>query len=91
MLVGTLLGDASMPLQRGQPRLNVTFAQTIARADYVQHLYSVFYNFVGTPPRVKNLRGGGARDRQCMWFQTYSHPEFKLYDEIFYPAHEYKG
>ena len=76
-----------MPLQRGNPRLNVLFAQTIVRADYIQHLYSVFYNFVCTPPRVKNIRGGGARDRKCMWFQTYSHPEFKFYDE----AHEYKG
>jgi len=82
VLVGTLLGDASMPLQRGNPRLNVLFAQTIVRADYIQHLYSVFYNFVGTPPRVKNIRGGGARDRKCMWFQTYSHPEFKFYDEM---------
>ena len=33
-------------------------------------------DFVGTPPRVKNIRGGGARDRQSLRFRTYSHPDF---------------
>ena len=47
VLVGTLLGDASIPLYRGKPRLNVKFAQKSASADYIQHLYSVFYNPVG--------------------------------------------
>lgn len=47
--------------------------------------------FVGAPPRVQNIRGGGARDRQCIRFQTYSHPDFKFYDELFYPMHENKG
>ena len=42
-------------------------------------------DFVGAPPRVENIRGGGARDRQSIEFQTYSHPEFKFYDDLFYP------
>ena len=42
VLICTLLGDASMPLYRGKPTLRVEFGQTIARADYVQHLYSIF-------------------------------------------------
>ena len=51
VIVGTLLGDACMPLDRGKaraarwkPRFCVKFA---ASADYIQHLYSVFYNPVG--------------------------------------------
>ena len=91
VIVGTLLGDASIPLDRGKSKLRVQFAQTIASADYIQHLYDLFKDVVGTPPRVYNIRGGGARDRQSIWFKTYSHPEFKFYDEIFYPIHEYKG
>ncbi len=91
VLVGTLLGDASLPLRKGQPLLSVKFEQNIARADYIQHLYSVFYNFVGTPPQVRNIRGGGAQDRQSVWFRTYAHPDFKFYDSLFYPAHEHKG
>ena len=42
-------------------------------------------DFVVTPPRVYNIRGGGARDRQCIRFKTYSHPEFKLYYDLFLP------
>ena len=73
VIVGTLLGDASIPLTKGKSKLHVKFAQNIAKADYIQHLYSVFYNFVGTPPQLQNIRGGGARDRQCMLFRTYGH------------------
>jgi len=73
-----------MPLYRGKPKLHVKFGQCIARAEYIQHLYSIFYDFVGTPPQVRNIRGGGARDRQQIRFKTYSHPEFKFYDDLFY-------
>lgn len=90
VLVGTLLGDASMPLDRGRPGLRVQFAQTIARENYIWHLYDIFQNFVGTPPRVQNIRGGGARDRQCIRFLTYRHPDFQFYDDLFYPVDENK-
>ncbi len=88
VIVGTLLGDACLPLQNGKrvggaPRFCVQFEQNIA--DYVHYLYDK--NFTGTPPRVKNLRGGG----QSVWFRTYGNPEFKFYDSLFYPIHEYKG
>ena len=91
VIVGTLLGDACMPLDRGKPRVvRRTFAQKSASADYIQHLYSGLRSaprttfghppslsrsgdFVGTPPQVLNIRGSGARDRQCMWFRTYGH------------------
>ena len=76
VIVGTLLGDASLSLRRGIPKLSVEFEQNLARADYIKHLYDLFYNFSGTPPRVKNIRGGGenqARNRKSLRFQTYSH------------------
>jgi len=62
---------------------------------YIQFFITRSGNFVGTPPRVKNIRdtrgAGPTRVYKSLRFQTYSHPEFKLYDEIFYPADEYKG
>ena len=48
-------------------------------------------DFVGTPPRVKKIRGGGARDRQSIYFKTYGHSEFKFYDSLFYLDYKYKG
>ena len=43
VIVGTLLGDACIPLKR----LRVQFAQTIARENYIWHLYDIFKNPVG--------------------------------------------
>ena len=63
VFVGTLLSNASMPLNRSKaraarwkPLLSVKFVQTIARAEYIQHLSSVFYDFVSTPPRGRSPR-----------------------------------
>ena len=81
------LGDASMPLQKVKPQLNLKFAQKRANADYIQHLYDLFKYFVGTPPRVQNKRS----DYQSLRFQTYSHSELKFYDKLFYLDYKYKG
>ena len=61
---------------RWKPTLSVQFEQKIANAHYIQHLYYLFKNFVGTPPRVR--RGGGALDQQSLAFKTYSHPELLI-------------
>ena len=89
IIVVTLLGDASMPLRKGNPLWSVQFVQTRARSDYIWHLYDILKNFVGTPSRVQNLRGGQALalNYESTRFQTYSHPEFKFYYDLFYPAH----
>ena len=46
---------------------------------YMTFLKTRSGNFVGTPPQVRDIRGGGAQDRQSVWFCTYGHPEFKFY------------
>ena len=66
------------------PLFCVQFGQTIASADYIWLLYSVFYDFVGTPPRVQNIRGGSARDRKYIWFRTFGNIDFKFYYDLFY-------
>ena len=86
VLVGTLLGDACISLDNC-----VQFEQCIARENYIWHLYEIFRDFVGTPPRVKKIRGGGAGDRQSLRFRTYSHPDFEFYYNLFYPAHAAEG
>ena len=65
----------------------VQFAQTVLRAEYIQHLYDLFENFVGTPPRVYTC-GAGTRVYKSIQFRTYSHAEFKFYDNLFYSAAE---
>ena len=46
---------------------------------YMTFLKTRSGDFVGTPPQVRDIRGGGAQDRQSVWFCTYGHPEFKFY------------
>ena len=59
--------------ERGSGKTQVACRICTARAYYIKHLYDLFQDFAGTPPRVQNIRGGGARDRQCIRFKTYSH------------------
>ena len=84
VLIGTLLGDASMVLKLGKPTYQVKFEQSIQRKEYIEYLYGIFEDFVGTPPKIRDIRGGGAKPRQSIWFRTYSHSAFKFYDDIFY-------
>lgn len=84
VLIGTLLGDASMALKLGKPTYQVKFEQQIQRKEYIDYLYGIFENFVGTPPKIRDIRGGGAKFRQSIWFRTYGHSAFKFYDDIFY-------
>ena len=66
VLVGTLLGDATIPKQTGLRTHNVKFEQKIANSEYVHHLYDIFKEFVGTGPTVREIHGGGAKDRQSL-------------------------
>ena len=63
-----LLGYASIPMFQAKSRLRVEFQQTILKT-----------RSGDTPPQVRDIRGGGAQDRQSVWFCTYGHPEFKFY------------
>ena len=83
ILVGTLLGDATIAKTK-TVALNVKFEQKLANQEYINHLYEIFEPYVGTPPKVRTLTGGGAKDRQSIWFRTYRHIDFKFYYDLFY-------
>ena len=77
--------------------MSVKFAQTIARADSIQHLYDIFSNPVerlcrNTPASPPSAGGAKlvARDYKSMQFQTYSNA-FGAAIRPFYPAHSYKS
>ena len=66
ILVGTLLGDASMQAMKGNQESNVKFEQKIGQADYINHLYKELQDWVGTPPQTRDIVGGGAKDRKSI-------------------------
>ena len=85
ILVGTLLGDSTISkATTKRSAFNVKFEQKLANREYVNHLYEIFEPYVGTPPKVRNITGGGAKDRQSIWFRTYRHIDFKFYYDLFY-------
>lgn len=76
ILIGVLLGDASISLRDGKPVYAVKFEQGISNREYINHLYTMFEPFVGQIPLdYKN---------KSIWFRTYRHICFKYYYDIFY-------
>jgi hypothetical protein len=83
ILVGILLGDACLETQNAGRSYRLKIEQGIAHADYVQHLYSVFRDWVLSPPRPKQGQTRGVTTLNLA-FQTVSHLELSVYGELFY-------
>lgn len=79
ILLGVTLGDVTI---RNEGKLK--FEQKYDNKQYVEHLYEIFREYVNVPPQVRKIVGGGAKDRYSIWFQTFTHPAFKVYRDIFY-------
>lgn len=79
-LVGTLLGDAT--IQYNHRRLPwYKFEQKAAKKDYVQALYFLFANVVGTPPVFPRLKNGLPFSYM---FRTYMWQSLDFYAKQFY-------
>lgn len=85
VLIGTLLGDASMSSNSGKAIYSVKFEQKLTQVDYINHLYTIFSPYVGTPPRNRVINNSFhiAPGASC-WFRTYSHISLKFYYDLFY-------
>lgn len=83
IIIGTLLGDASMSQRRGKPVYSIKFEQRALNYDYVYHLYEVFESFVGTGPTERWI--DKKHTRKAIWFRTYQHDNFIYYYNFFYP------
>ncbi len=84
IIIGTLLGDASIPKQKNKKTYNIKFEQKLLNKEYINHLYFIFKDFVGTEPKIRNIKGGNAQDRQSFWFRTYKHNSINYYYHLFY-------
>ena len=63
IIIGTLLGDASMQAMKGNQQSNLKFEKG-ASVSYINHLHKTFEDWVGTPPKIRHIRG--AKDRQSV-------------------------
>lgn len=85
ILIGTLLGDASMARPLNKPSYYIKFEQKITQADYVHHLYEVFKPYVGTGPQTRVIKNSyHITPGQSCHFRTYGHKDFIPYYNLFY-------
>ncbi len=83
VLVGTLLGDGHLDMRGREAGLKIEHGA--AQAEYVWWKYSVFHDWVRTPPQLKVVFDKRTlRVYRKWWFNTLSHREFTLYRQVFY-------
>lgn len=86
VLIGTLLGDACFSTKNGKAIYSIKYEQKHTQLDYVQHLYTIFEPYVGTPPKLRVICNDYHKTKpgQSYWFRTYGHNHFKYYENLFY-------
>jgi hypothetical protein len=87
ILVGTLLGDASIfKGAKNNPSYSpVKWEQKASQKDYIFHLYNKFKTFITTPPKIRTIKAcSNIKERQSYLVTTFSHPLFSYYKDILY-------
>jgi hypothetical protein len=87
ILIGCLLGDASMETRKGKPVYGIKFGQSIKNEDYINHLYEIFKPYCGTPPAVRQINkaeNAMEKVRYSISFRTFRHSSFIFYYNLFY-------
>lgn len=86
VLIGVLLGDASMGSANGKPVYLIKFEQSIKNQDYIVHLYELFKNYTLKPYIIRLIKRKNSehQDTMSIWFKTFVHPSFKFYYDLFY-------
>lgn len=84
ILIGTLLGDATMGLRSEKPLYGVKFEQKAEREGYIRHLYSVFEQYTASEPSWRTKLIDGNMIRTAIWFRTVRHDKFIFYFNYFY-------
>jgi hypothetical protein len=83
-LVGLLLGDACLETQNRGRTYRLKIEQCARQQAYVDHLYSLFEDWVLTPPTARTKRASNGSVSVNLAFQTVSHSAFRFYAQQFY-------
>lgn len=87
VLVGLLLGDGHLETQNHGRTFRLKIEQSERHRPYVFHLYTVFREWILTPPRRKLVRSRG-RVSYNWCVQTVSHGAFRFYAHQFYAGRQ---
>lgn len=85
VLVGNLLGDAYMRRFSNKANVRIIFRQGSVNSSYLLHLYSLYQEFVSTPPSVSCvIDKKTGKSRYNLSFSTLALPCFNELYETFY-------
>ena len=82
IIIGSLLGDASLNKTDKKPRIH--FSQCLAQAEYIQWKYESLINLT-TGVGVRQVMSGVDKRYPQLRFQTRNHAIFNYYRKLFYP------
>ena len=81
--IGVLLGDASLQSQDNGKTYRLKFEQGDNHKDYINHLYSIFFEWSLSPPRRQDRKNKKGHLVTTWTFQTFSHSAFLPLASIF--------
>lgn len=82
IIIGTLLGDATIAARQERPILRIKFEQQKKFKYYIIHLYEKLKPFIGSAPAPRNYPE--STEVMSFWVATYTNPSFKYYYDLFY-------
>ena len=85
VLVGTLLGDATLETQNKGKTYRVKIEHSVSQKAYTEHLYDIFKAWVLTQPKVRQVTLSNGKTYGKIGFSTLSHGSLRFYAHQFYP------
>jgi hypothetical protein len=87
ILIGIILGDLFIEKASMNHNARLTFRGSLNNRLYIEHLYTIFQDFCGTPPKEVvsyDTRLSKAPQTTAIRFNTYSSSIFNVYRDRFY-------
>ena len=88
-----MLGDLTAEKRNINTNTRLHFKQSLKNKEYIEHLYDIFKDFCGSPPKIMSKfdnRPNKNKEYTSIKFQTLSLPCFNYYRENFYRKSEKK-
>jgi len=87
IIIGSMIGDLTAERRNIRSNTSLHFKQSIINRLYVEHLYSLFQDYCGSPPKTLSRfdnRPDKMKEYGAIKFVTLSLPCFNVYRELFY-------
>lgn len=84
ILIGILLGDATLETADSGRTYRLKVEHSLNQKSYLEHLYEKFRDWVLSPPRLKEITLLNGKTYSSMAFSTLSHASLRFYGHQFY-------